>query len=713
MKNKFTILILCFISNIQAQVINYNWPITVPKSTLYQIKVIQAGQVYDIHPHLSTPYKESNWYWQDRDLTDGTNNGLIGYITDRSMTFGTFAFDGEVTIEVTKLYGQEASRVEISPKTFGINPTSFNGRTVRFTINHDISAIAKYISVNFVANDNLDDDSSGGSHIKNSVMIFADKPETNIPDPTASNVAVFGENSNYQNADIIYFRKGDYNLHNYFNSVFGQEGQMPFFKANQTIYLEPGTFIRGAFRGNGLDGITLKGRAIITGQNYPYHWFRKENDVKDAFLNFIGSDNLNVEGIIIENPSHHTIPSSKNTAIKNIKIIGWSYNQDGIRPSGGSVIDQIFIKSQDDYDYARDPHVVKNSVFWPTHNGACGMIGWNNLGTGYAEYKNMAYINSETKGVKNNSGIIGSQAADGIKLTDNFLEDLVIEDNHAYLVNVILTKSGTLESGFLNNFTFKNITTEHPFQFSNKQKALQRMTGLQDNWLSGWNFINVIIDGKLLTFENYKDYFNINLQGSNGNNVDNTNFVKNVTFGTEGTLYQINTTVSSGGTMHPSGSNGVITCIGDKDQAITIEPEIGYRVKSITIDGEETYSYGSTTKTSRNQSIRFNKINSNHSIAVTFEQGTDYFDTFLGIDDFIDTNSKINMYPIPAKNEITISNIQEPFSYIIYDLSGKKLRFEKNQNNNNINIEELKTGIYMIEITNSKNHKSASKIIKI
>ena len=434
---------------------------------------------------------------------------------------------------------------------------------------------------------------------------------------------------------------------------------------------------------------------------------------KDAFINFMGCDNVHVEGIIIENPSHHTIPSSNNTVHKNIKIIGWSYNQDGIRPSRGGFTDQIFIKSQDDYDYARDPHVVQNSVFWPTHNGACGMIGWNNLGTGYAEYKNMAYINSETKGVKNNSGIIGSQAADGIKLTDNFLEDLVIEDNHAYLVNVIFTKSRTLESGFLNNFTFKNITTEHPFQFSNKQKALQRMTGLQDNWLSGWNFINVIIDGKLLTFENYKDYFNINLQGSNGNNVDNTNFVKNVTFGTEGTLYQINTTVSSGGTMHPSGSNGVITCIGDKDQAITIEPEIGYRVKSITIDGEETYSYGSTTKTSRNQSIRFNKINSNHSIAVTFEQGTDYFDTFLGIDDFIDTNSKINIYPIPAKNEITISNIQEPFSYIIYDLSGKKLRFEKNQNNNTINIEELKSGIYMIEITNSKNHKSASKIIKI
>lgn len=688
----FTLLILCSILNLQAQVINYDWPTTIPKSTLYEIKVIQGSQVYDIHPHVSTPYKESNWYWPDRDLTDGNNNGVIGYIADRTMTFGTFAFQGEVTIEVTKLYGQSASRVEISPKAFGINPTSFDGRTVRFNITHEMSDIAKYISVNFVANDNLDSDAQNGFHIKNSLMIFADKPETGAPNPTDANVKVFGEDSNVESADIIYFRKGDYNIHDYYNAVYGEDGQMPFSKANQTIYFEPGTFIRGAFNGNRLNGIKLKGRAIITGQNYPFHWFRDENDRKEAFIKLQGCDNIEIEGVIIENPTHHTIPTGRNGSIKNIKIIGWSFNQDGVRPSSGTVVDQIFIKSQDDYDYARDPHVVKNSVFWPTHNGACGMLGWNNLGSGYAEYRNMAYINSETRNVNNNAGIIGSQAKDGMQLTDNYLEDLVIEDSNAYLVNVTVSAQGPISAGGLNNFTFKNITTEYPFQFTNGQKAVQRMNGIQNNWLTNWNFINVIIDGVLLTFDNHQDYFNMALQGTNGNNVDNDNYVQNVTFGVEGALYEISTTVGSGGSVHPSGENGTITCLGGKDQAVTIKPNAGYRIKSITVDGDEKYVYGSATKTERMQSVRFNQVSENHSIEVTFELGDDYFSQLLSTDDII-VKPSIKIYPNPVKDILNITNISDDERLEIYDTIGRKVLIYSGKR---VDVSSLPKGIYFI-----------------
>ena len=702
----FHLMVVFCIFNIQAQVINYDWPTTIPKSTLYEIKVIQNGQTYNIHPHLSTPYKESNFYWPDRDLTDGTNNGLIGYITDRTMTFGTFAFEGEITIEVTKLYGQSASRVEIAPKAFGINPTSFDGKTVRFNIKHDMSDIAKYIAIDFISNDNLDSDSNNGFHVKNSVMIFADKPETNVPNPTDSNVKVFEEDAGYETADIIYIRKGDYNMHDYYNTIYGQDGQMPFRKNNQTIYMEPGTFIRGAFHGKGFDGISLKGRAIVTGQNYPFHWFRDATDKKDAFINFIGCDNVNVEGVIIENPSHHTIPSSKNTVHKNIKIIGWSYNQDGIRPSSGGFSDQIFIKSQDDYDYARDPHVVQNSVFWPTHNGACGMIGWNDLGTGYAKYRNMAYINSETNRLdKNNTGIIGSQADDGIKLTDNYFENLVIEDNHAYLVNVVLTLTGSLNAGYLNNFTFKNITTEYPFRLSNKQKAIQRMKGLPSNWLNGWKFTNVIIDGVLLTFDNHQNYFNMNLQGTNGSNIDNANYVSNVTFDTEGTLYQIATTVGTGGSIHPSGANGIITCIGDKDQAISIVPDAGFRIKSITIDGEQKYLYGDPIKTERMQSVRFNQIAENHSIAVTFEAGNDFFSQTLGLDENSINKEVIKLYPNPVNDVLHITNITTNTKLEIFDTLGRKVLTGTGEK---INISGLNKGLYLIKAENV----SVGKFIK-
>jgi hypothetical protein len=707
-----TFSILCIFTSVfilQAQVINYEWPTTVPKSDFYEIKVFQNNQEYEIHPHLSTPYKESNFYWPDRDLTDGNNNGLIGYIVDRSMTFGTFSFEGEITIEVTKLYGQSASRVEIAPKSFGINPTFFDGRTVRFNINHDMSDIAKYIAVDFISNDNLDSDTQNGFHIKNSVMIFADKPETGVPDLSNPNVKVFQEDANFQNANIIYIKKGDYNMKDFYNSTYGEDGQMLFTKHNQTIYMEPGTFIRGAFHGKGFDGIKLKGRAIVTGQNYPFHWFRDSNDKKDAFINFIGCDNIEVEGMIIENPTHHTIPSSKNSKIKNIKIIGWAFNQDGVRPSSGGVVDQIFIKSQDDYDYARDPHVVKNSVFWPTHNGACGMVGWNNLGTGYAEYRNMAYINSETRNVNNNTGILGSQAKDGMKLRDNVFEDLVIEDNNAYLVNLTVTPDGVISSGFFDNFLFKNITTEYPFSFSNGSKAIQRMNGIQDNWLTNWKFINVIVDGVLLTFDNHQQYFNMSLQGTNGNNVDEDNYVRNVTFGTEGDLFEISVNSGNGGSIHPSGSNGKVVCLGNKDQSISIEPNIGQRIKTITVDGELIYEYGNTEKPNRKQTVKFSKVNQNHSLVVEFEAGNDYFNATLNNPEF--DKPLLKIFPNPVKDILKLENLDGLFDYKIYDAIGKIVTEKYKVFSKEISTKELSKGIYILEVIEN-NIKTIIRFIK-
>ncbi|MCV9389299.1 T9SS type A sorting domain-containing protein [Reichenbachiella ulvae] len=614
------------------QVHNYEWPSSIPKSDFYEIKVIQGGKVYDIHPHLSTPNDEDELITPTDRSPD---NGIANYLLDRSMTFGTFAFEGEVWIEVTKKFGSPARRVEIAPKAFGINPTYFDGYRVRFKISHDMSEIAKYISVDFVSPDNRDEAASNpqGEHILNSLMILADKPETNVPDPLSPSVAVFGEDDNLEDANVIYFRKGDYRLIDYYHSVFGQEGQMPYTKNGQIIYLEPGAFVRGAFHGHGYDQIKLRGRGIITGQNYSFHWFRDENDKKDPFINFIGCEDVEIEGVIVENPTHHTIPSSKRTSIKNLKIIGWSYNQDGIRPGGDSVADQIFIKTNDDYDYARDPHVVKNSVFWPTHNGAVGMLGWNDLGSGYAEYINNAYINSETRNVNNNTGIIGSQAKDGMKLRENYLSDLYIEDEHAYLVNATYTLKDELNPGYLNDFTFRNITTEYPFQFTNGVTALQRMNGLTDNWLSGWTFTNLIVDGVLVTFDNHSDYFNINLEGTNGINEDADNFVQNVTFDTEGDLFQLSSSVGVGGQIHPSGLDGEITCIGERDQSVTVVPDEGFRIKRIVVDGVEQFLYGTSSSSDRSQVIYFQDVTDNHSFAVEFEEGDDYFGPSGGVSD--------------------------------------------------------------------------------
>jgi Secretion system C-terminal sorting domain len=71
------------------------------------------------------------------------------------------------------------------------------------------------------------------------------------------------------------------------------------------------------------------------------------------------------------------------------------------------------------------------------------------------------------------------------------------------------------------------------------------------------------------------------------------------------------------------------------------------------------------------------------------------------------------VYPNPAKNEVSVSNIQGEFSYNIYDVAGKITKSSTKQASNTINISDLNAGVYFMEITNSDNRKSTTKLIKL
>lgn len=75
--------------------------------------------------------------------------------------------------------------------------------------------------------------------------------------------------------------------------------------------------------------------------------------------------------------------------------------------------------------------------------------------------------------------------------------------------------------------------------------------------------------------------------------------------------------------------------------------------------------------------------------------------------------SSIALYPNPANNEVTISNIQGDFSYKIIDVTGKIAKSENKQTSSTINISDLKSGVYFIDVTNAENIKSTSKLIKL
>ena len=84
----------------------------------------------------------------------------------------------------------------------------------------------------------------------------------------------------------------------------------------------------------------------------------------------------------------------------------------------------------------------------------------------------------------------------------------------------------------------------------------------------------------------------------------------------------------------------------------------------------------------------------------------------LSNDSFVSTseNNKLQIYPNPTKNILHIMNTSEIEKLKIFDYLGKEV-LTQTQNNNEINVENLSKGIYLIEI-NSENEKVYKKFIK-
>ena len=172
----------------------------------------------------------------------------------------------------------------------------------------------------------------------NSLHLFANPPETDIPDKN--------------DPDVIYFGPG---LHEVSNITV---------RDNKTVYVAEGAIIKGVIDpnenwyyhndGSGLKGyvplidirgknIKIRGRGIIDCSEIPSHG---KNPL------FITGENISIEGIIITNSPTWTMPivESKHAMVNNVKIIGHRAHSDGIDicSSHNVVIDGCFIRTLDD-----------------------------------------------------------------------------------------------------------------------------------------------------------------------------------------------------------------------------------------------------------------------------------------------------------------------------------------------------------------------------
>ncbi|AMB60207.1 hypothetical protein AWU67_16590 [Microterricola viridarii] len=149
-------------------------------------------------------------------------------------------------------------------------------------------------------------------------------------------------------------------------------GETFFIRESSTVYLAPGSLVHGAFGSDGISNITIRGRGILDGSTLT-HDVAGQGEVRTGSIWLTGGSDNTVEGITILDPTMWTVVMNFATRpkVKNINILAYEVNADGIHFSGSSdgLVSGVFIRTPDDnivmYHYGTGRrNVFTNSVFW-------------------------------------------------------------------------------------------------------------------------------------------------------------------------------------------------------------------------------------------------------------------------------------------------------------------------------------------------------------
>ena len=102
---------------------------------------------------------------------------------------------------------------------------------------------------------------------------------------------------------------------------------------------------------------------------------KPENDGLYDPIEIFGAANTSVEGITLADSAHHSLMlvadynPKEPTDIRWVKIFTWRMNGDGINPFNNGLVEDCFIRTQDDSTYA-DGRGIRRVVFWNDANGS-------------------------------------------------------------------------------------------------------------------------------------------------------------------------------------------------------------------------------------------------------------------------------------------------------------------------------------------------------
>lgn len=389
----------------------------------------------------------------------------------------TFSFSGTVTVTVTKL-GGEIGTCAILPSSYAIE-TQVSGDTCTFELDRP-----RQLSVE------LDGDTT------HPMLVFANALETDVPaadDP-----------------DVLYFGPGLHDI-----------GDTPL-TSGQEVYIEGGAVVYGRFLVGAPDalaedvsGITIHGRGILSGEGYP-----QGSTDSDHFINFWGADDTLIEGItLIQSPLYNILLHGRDNVVRNVKLISWWYSTDGIYVGAGGLIEDCFVKVNDDAFKLYEPDTtVRDTVIWQLENGAPFQISWN-MPTDNAGFvvQNIDIIRMEHRADQINLAAVDAVHGGSGHMSDYLFEDIRIENADWRLFYLSLQRTEFSppdnEMGHISDVTFRNITATGSVS--------------QPSEIFGWDADHKVSD---VTFQNLKINGETIRSAAEGNFVIDAATTEDITF---------------------------------------------------------------------------------------------------------------------------------------------------------------------------------------
>lgn len=646
------------------------------------------------------------------DLVRGWTASWISFESD---------FNGDnVIVEISKKDGSPITKAMVRPVGEASPAVIENGKAyVTFSESANIN-----VDINGQLEDNYTGFDYKGPKV-HTISLFAN-PIFQKPDVNNSTVKVLQPNENINSLDrstwkTIIFAPGIHEIGLSFQIL-----------SDETYYIHGDAIVKGTMHPQNKWGnqaslnFKVYGSGTLSSEDIIRHPDDDENRSVKPFT--YQAEGAHLEGFVMVDPAFHTLNMGHSggdltniNIYKNLKILAWRKNSDGVNAFRSSEVFDCFFRVQDDAFYLGASNVNQHdNTVWNDANGAVLFLP-RALDGSTCTFENVKVIYHRAFWHWWDGGRIVSmrELQPGTTISNVHIKNILVEDPlPAFPPFYGVIESGSNENVTFNNIIIENVRQEHDGVASsldaNRGKPKNTLKGLDENR----KFKNIL----------FKDcYFN----GKTLTSFEDGNFL------TE--FVDANTVIFSEGSLQDDLIN--ITAPDKVSPNETVNVSVEYSATEqrdlrvyIQLNSSPWTGYGSvkvTVEAGQRTEIIPLIINSNIPIAndaykivanlLPVGKGwSDRLDEITepnvdavqnSLSTFEATFNKISIYPNPVEDQITIKSEQLLNKVTLFDLTGKQLYTKNLQSKTHqVDVSIYAKGTYFLEITNSSG-KSINKLI--